>query len=299
MHAPTLLLAALVSIVSAGGHGYSNSTISSTSSHAVTSSSSLSSSSSSYSHSSKPTSSSASLTSSSKLSSSTSVTSLTTYTTVTTCPITYTHYSGSSIAYSTGYTTSTLTVTSCKGGCTPPPPPPQKPTPPPTKPSQPAGPVTVTDTITKFVPCSTPVTDSTGKTIYYSTWLTATYIPTTYVTTYTAIPPPPPVKSATVCPPEKTVTETVYVTVGVPSNPTPPAGGPGGNSGKPETSTKVETHSGKPETTTKSAPSSTKTYVPPSGTGSGPKPPQGTGSGPKSSDSKTWTFPSPSATKKW
>src|ERR1700761_5739765 len=152
MRVSAFLIASWVGIASAGAH-YNNQTTSSSvsSSHSQTSSS--------LSSSIKSTSSSASatITSSSSLSKSSSLSSsqvLTTYTTVTTCPITYTRRHGSSVELSTSYTTSTITVTSCKEGCNHPHPT-GKPT---TSTKQPTGPVTVTDYITKFVPCSTPVT---------------------------------------------------------------------------------------------------------------------------------------------
>jgi hypothetical protein len=215
---------------------------------------------------------------------------LTTYTTVTTCPITYTRRHGSSVELSTSYTTSTITVTSCKEGCNHPHPT-GKPT---TSTKQPTGPVTVTDYITKFVPCSTPVTGNNGETLYYSTWLTATYIPTTYVTSYVA-----PAPTASSCPPAATVTTTVYATVTV------NAGQPSGGAGVPVSHSQHHTKpssaassSSKPTTVKSSSSlSGTGTGSKPTGTGSGYQPPHGTGSWgppPKSSSIK-YNWPAPSA----
>lgn len=96
-------------------------------------------------------------------------------------------------------------------------------------------PTTVVSTSTKFVPCSTPVAASAGTT-YYSTWLTPTLIPTSYVSTctesYTTVTPTTtpvaPVLPATTptgetCPTAKTVTITQVITAGSSLPTTPPA----------------------------------------------------------------------------
>src|SRR6266516_3442447 len=120
---------------------------------------------------------------------------LTTYTTVTTCPVTKTYSSGSSVWYTTTMATSTVTVTTCQGGCH------HRPTHtaisrPPTNSTisyQPTGGATQTSvsTITKFVPCSTAVSSSGTKT-WYSTFLTVSYQYSTYLTTIYPTPTPTP-----------------------------------------------------------------------------------------------------------
>jgi hypothetical protein len=104
---------------------------------------------------------------------------LTTYTTTTVCPVTETH--GTQVV--TTLTTSTATITSCKGGCgyetTAVPPKPTS--------SKPADHTTVVTTY-EWVPCSTEVGHS-GTAKIYSTYLTASY--KTYTSTAYGQPPKP------------------------------------------------------------------------------------------------------------
>jgi hypothetical protein len=161
-----------------------------------------------------------------------------TYTTETICPVTYTH--GTEVK--TTLTTSTITVTSCKGGC-------HKPTPPPVYTPPPhGGDHTITKTYTTitytFVPCSTSVGNN-DHSVIYSTYLSQSAITKTY-TTYEVVKPTPAPPAITptpeapkpgTCPPTVTtitqiidnfscppappaVTSTVTVTVGKP--PAPP-----------------------------------------------------------------------------
>lgn len=184
-----------------------------------------------------------------------STTEYTTYTTVTTCPVT--HTSGS--VTRTSLATSTITVTSCKGGCTKTYP--VGPSSSPHSPSTPASPTNersttrwipgttssvitevtsypVTEVKTSWVPCSSPVGTSSGN-VYYSTSLTSTHYTTTYWTTqttsYTGYPSPTipvvpstptavPLTSASSLSPVQAYTcvpETIYVTAGTPSETCP------------------------------------------------------------------------------
>lgn len=143
---------------------------------------------------------------------------ITTYTTETICPVTKTY--GTQVV--TTLTTSTITITSCKSGCH------HQPTPPASShaestPSQ-SGPVYVPTTITTttytWVPCSTSVGNNGGSTIY-STYLTASWYPTTYVTSTLVYPEPTPIVTpvatpppADNCPAPVTVTKIVTETVG-------------------------------------------------------------------------------------
>ncbi|KAI5208895.1 hypothetical protein AUEXF2481DRAFT_41541 [Aureobasidium subglaciale EXF-2481] len=150
------------------------------------------------------------------------------YTTTTVCPVTSTAWNGNSSTVITTSTTSTITVTSCAGGChggsaT------SKPT------TQAEGsttvkthaiPTEVTSTITSFVPCSTPIM-SNSETTFFSTWLTVSYLTTTYKTVTTSYetihPKPTTVQVSTAVLPASTLTghatgtcaapETVYETV--------------------------------------------------------------------------------------
>jgi hypothetical protein len=227
---------------------------------------------------------------------------LTSFTTTTVCPITYTRWDHSSAEIVTSYTTSTLTVTSCKSGCNhhptsyPQPPASNTTVPvPPTKPTHPPHhgggghtltnvyPTTITTSYTKFVPCSTPVATSAGTT-YYSTWLTPTALPTTYVSTCTdtytsAQPTKTPVGPVDTCPAVKTVT----VTVGGGAQPTAPPKDCKScyevhtltlTNGQTSVITITHTkHTQKPTTEVKPT-----TDVQPTGTGK-PNPPKPTGSG--------------------
>lgn len=148
---------------------------------------------------------------------------LTTYTTVTTCPITLTHSSGSSVSIETTLTTSTVVVTSCKGGCV-------QTVHPSSVPSATTatriGTTTVETVVTSFVPCSTLAATLNGKS-YYSTFLTPTYItvPTVITTTgyevlYPGETPIPTYSASTVhgpaagsCAPATTIYSTIVVTV--------------------------------------------------------------------------------------
>lgn len=170
------------------------------------------------------------------------------YTTTTVCPVTSTAWHGNSSTVITTSTTSTITVTSCPGGChggSPTSPPPVVVTPQTSKTDSVESwfpgsstvktytiPTEVTSTITSFVPCSTPVM-SNSETTFFSTWLTVTYLTTSYETvstSYETIYPTPtsvqvsattlPVSTATgeasgSCAAPETVYETVvsYVTV--------------------------------------------------------------------------------------
>ncbi len=124
---------------------------------------------------------------------------LTTYTTLTTRPVTIKTSDASSIYYTITLETSTIVVTSCKGGChhtrnpihlhapsgnmtwqphghhTPAPP---------METITTVFPTTITTTMASFVPTSVPITDR-GST-YYSTWLTTTLITTVTVSTCTS-----------------------------------------------------------------------------------------------------------------
>lgn len=100
------------------------------------------------------------------------------------CPITTTEWAHNKSTIVTTLTTSTITVTSCPGGChgkgsTPTVGPATE-----TKPNGSIKTYTIpaTSTITSFVPCSTPVNEHSGTT-FYSTWLTVTYLTSTYLTT--------------------------------------------------------------------------------------------------------------------
>ncbi|KAK0650875.1 hypothetical protein DIS24_g6459 [Lasiodiplodia hormozganensis] len=83
-------------------------------------------------------------------------------------------------------------------------------------------PSTIVETITSFVPCSTSVGHQ-GSSTWYSTWLTATYIPHTTVSTCTTVSTLYPAPTGTsgnpggnnggVCPPATTVTVTAGPTV--------------------------------------------------------------------------------------
>ena len=180
---------------------------------------------------------------------------LTTYTTVTTCPVTMTTSIGSSYIVETKLTTSTIVVTSCKGGC-------YKPTlsgsvysPTGTVVTtgsggsytyQPSNPVTVTITgavpstttitsvgtttvptvITTFIPQSTPIGTS-GTHTYYSTSLAVSYITTKATLTTTEVQvicpaptaQPTPVSTPTplmpINPPNCSPAPTVYSTITV------------------------------------------------------------------------------------
>jgi hypothetical protein len=91
-------------------------------------------------------------------------------------------------------------------------------------------PTTITTTTYAFVPCSTSVGNS-GPSVIYSTYLTASYYPTTYVTTKVVYPTVAPPKPTVVTPhdyPEQCpgpVTVTVTVTAGEEPTykPNPPA----------------------------------------------------------------------------
>jgi hypothetical protein len=137
----------------------------------------------------------------------------TTYTTLTTCPVTYT----SGTETKTSLTTSIVTVTSCKHGCTP------------AEPTTTHIPGTttsviyststypVTETLTSFVPHSSPVYTH-GGTTYYSTSLSITHVLTSYISTVTNTPVSPvtvtyPGKPGQTTPVEDTCppTATVYI----------------------------------------------------------------------------------------
>ncbi|OCL01991.1 hypothetical protein AOQ84DRAFT_229795 [Glonium stellatum] len=143
--------------------------------------------------------------------------SLTTYTTVTVCPVTRT--SGTQVI--TTLTTSTITITSCKGGCHPYS----------TTPSAPHStglssivyPTTITTSAPVFVPTSS-VVGSEGATTYYSTWLSASYTTKIYSTEVTVwqtgaatsagVAAVTSIGAASgTCPAPTTVYNTVYVTV--------------------------------------------------------------------------------------
>jgi len=126
-------------------------------------------------------------------------------TTTTAVPTTSTKYHASSYVLYTSYSTKSITYTSCHDSHhhTPSPMPTTYPGPSFTYHPTPEGPITVTSTITSWIKCSTPVVEH-GTTKYYSTWLTPSFIPTTYITTA-----PKPTGGAA-CPPEVTVTETKY-----------------------------------------------------------------------------------------
>ncbi|KAL0265006.1 hypothetical protein SLS55_000962 [Diplodia seriata] len=113
-----------------------------------------------------------------------STTDVTIYTTVTTCPVTKTMTDDKSSTYiTTQLTTSTMTITSCKGGCS------QTPTPS-------AGTskiattsyytTTVVTTVLTTVPCST-ATGHDGTKTLYSTWMTESHVPTTVISTVTSV----------------------------------------------------------------------------------------------------------------
>jgi len=215
---------------------------------------------------------------------------LTTYITTTLCPITITRHHGSTVELSTSYTTSTITVTSCKGGCHKPPPPPPTHTPHPPYP-----PVTKTEYTTKFIPCSTEVTE--GGHTWYSTWLTPSVIPTTYVVY--------PTPTNSVCPPAATVTVTKTITVGPHHSGTPPpnnGGSPppsGGNNPPPHAGNNPPPHGGDkpPHGGNGGKPthgSGGNGGGHPSGTGTGPKPPTGTGNSSVKPSASTYNWPKPS-----
>jgi hypothetical protein len=157
-----------------------------------------------------------------------------TYVTETICPVTYTH----GTIVKTTLTTSTITVTSCKGGC-------HKPTPPPVY-NPPGGDKTITKTYTTitytFVPCSTSVGKN-DHSVIYSTFLSQSAITKTY-TTYEVVKPTPAPPAVTPIPegpkpgtcvttitqindyfscppvaPPATVTETITITKGGPAPP--------------------------------------------------------------------------------
>lgn len=177
---------------------------------------------------------------------------LTTFTTVTTCPVTQTKTDHGSTYITTTLTTSTVVVTSCKAGChgwvptsipapdstyvqptdKPTTLPTDKPTTAPTnKPTTSeyapgttsvittkVYPTTIIETITSFVPCSTSVSHEGSKTVY-STWLTATHVPHTIVSTISTVKtlypaptsdaPKPTNGGSDACEPTATVTVTV------------------------------------------------------------------------------------------
>ncbi len=125
----------------------------------------------------------------------TETTTMVTYTTTTTCPVTSTYSQNSTTYYSTMLSTSTLTVTSCKGGC---------PTPSVyTTPKSPPMPTTMT-TYTTLTTCPVTSTYSSDSTTYYSTTQSTSTVtittckygcPTTGTTTQpsgTTVPPPLP-----------------------------------------------------------------------------------------------------------
>jgi hypothetical protein len=244
---------------------------------------------------------------------------LTTFATTTVCPVTTTRYHHSSVEIITTYTTSTLTVTSCKYGC-------QTDSttlpisnttwgPTPTKATHTPHtggpwlttvyPTTVVTTYTKFVPCSTPIATSSGTT-YYSTWLTPTFIPSSYISTCTdsyALTPPiatpvvpvqpvTPVSPVNTCAPPKTITITKTITSS-PSIPTPPLTGCKScyeahtlTLTNGQTSIITITHTKpphKPTTSTKA--------TQPTGTGS-PSKPTGTGGYPQGTGNLEWHKPS-------
>ncbi|THX44905.1 hypothetical protein D6D08_10492 [Aureobasidium pullulans] len=161
------------------------------------------------------------------------------YTTTTICPVTSTAWHGNSSTVITTSTTSTITVTSCPGGChaaSPTNPPPAVVTSSTSKSEAwfPGSstvktytiPTEVTSTITSFVPCSTPVM-SNSETTFFSTWLTVTYLTTSYKTVTTSCetlyPTPTSVQVSATTLPASTATgeasgtcaapETVYETV--------------------------------------------------------------------------------------
>jgi hypothetical protein len=214
---------------------------------------------------------------------------LTTYTTTTVCPVTQTY--GTEVI--TTITTSTITVTSCKAGCH------HQPTPPASSPVHPTeGPVTETQTITAttytFVPCSTSIGHN-GPAVIYSTYLTASYYPTTYYTTKviyptpapqppveTSKPQPPVVTPAGNCPAASTVTVTIAPpavtpvdncpaasTITVTIVPPPPAGY--------ETKTYTVTEHGYPTTITVTVPVTETPIQTPQSTPYQPQPPLSTG----------------------
>lgn len=247
---------------------------------------------------------------------------LTTFATTTVCPVTTTRYHHSSVEIITTYTTSTLTVTSCKSGC-------QThsttlpasnttaltPSAKPTHPPHSGGPwlttvypTTIVTTYTKFVPCSTPIATSSGTT-YYSTWLTPTFIPSSYVSTctnsYTRTPPTAtpvvpvqpvtPVGPVDTCIPPTTITITKTITSGA-SIPTPPPADCKScyeihtlTLTNGQTSIITVTHTKPPHKPT----SSTKATQP-TGTGS-PSKPTGTGGYPQGTGNVEWHKPSVSA----
>ncbi|KAH7065538.1 hypothetical protein B0J12DRAFT_39566 [Macrophomina phaseolina] len=296
---------------------------------------------------------------------------LTTFTTVTTCPVTQTTSDHGSTYITTALTTSTVVVTSCKGGChgwQPHPtgapnstyvptdkpttapngtyiPPTHKPSTEPTnkptalpsdtpteKPTQPTSkpsgkptqseyapgttpvvttkvyPTTIVNTVTSFVPCSTPVGHE-GTNTWYSTWLTATFIPHTTVSTYTTVstlyPAPAPTNGQQggngVCPPVSTVTVnngptvTAYVTVLDNGNgkPTTLTGKPVYETDKPSAETgKPNSQSGVGAITTSNAPHdvpnpTSKPHWSGSATTDKPQSPTGTGS-PSAGAGKKW-----------
>ena len=141
---------------------------------------------------------------------------LTTYTTITVCPVTQT--SGTRII--TTLTTSTITITSCKGGCHHQPTTPS--TPHSTGLSSIVYPTTITTSTPIFVPTSSAVS-SQGATTYYSTWLSASYttkIYSTEVTVWRTKTTQPSLAAVTstalasgTCPAPTTVYSTVYITV--------------------------------------------------------------------------------------
>ncbi|KAF2868636.1 hypothetical protein BDV95DRAFT_118302 [Massariosphaeria phaeospora] len=142
---------------------------------------------------------------------------LTTYTTTTVCPVTETH--GTKVI--TSLTTSVITITSCKAGCHHEPTPTPGPNPGPGDSNYPVTvPTTITTTTFTWVPCSTSVGHS-GPSVIYSSFLTPSYYPTTYVTDVLVYPTPKPES------PDVTPASPEHPPVYTPGTPQPPVETPG------------------------------------------------------------------------